>query len=348
MPVLGVGGVLELRRELPSPVVVSPAAVRPHINAIDVSLEDGFWTGDKVFVWGPRGLPLDVDGDGRPDLRGGFGMFFGSALGLYGPRAARLLSGASKWFGPEPPFQTPADQPNLEGAEVYLFRDSLDRLAFYTTLEGSLSGDQEDRLSIFPVDFGLLLIAPVGSTGYRERLSTAFPDLRAYRFPPGESERRVEHITSALPAEPTGDADDRPWRFIAEMEDWELELNATELDTTGLGQRFGESTRAMVTGGGSINFFINRFENSTEADSTFVARLLTLLDKGCKAEATFSLTRPITQGDYRPGSRRLPQTSSSYKAELLFTRNAINTRADDLIRGSARFVTVGRIKLSLS
>jgi hypothetical protein len=347
MPVLGVGGVLELRRELPTAVAVSPAAVRTHVSAIDLS-EDGFWTGDAVYVWGPRGLPFDLNGDGKPDLRGGFGVFFGSSLGLYGARAARLVSGASKWFGPEAPFQTPPDQPNLQGTELYVFRDSLDRLSFYTTLDAALAGDTDDRLAIFPVDFGLLLIAPVGSSGYQNRLAAAHPALTAYRFPEGDSEQRLEQISTAALPEPTGDDDNRPWRFIAEMEDWELELNATEIDTTGLGQRFGESTRAMVTGGGSINFFINRFENHDETDFTFVARLLTLLDKGCKAEATFTLTRAATQGNYQPGFRRLPQTSSSYKAELLFTRNAINTRADDLIRGSARFVTVGRIKLSLS
>jgi hypothetical protein len=347
MPVLGTGGVLELRRELPSAVAVSPAAVRSHVNAIDVS-EDGFWTGDAVWIWGPRGLPLDLNNDGRPDLRGGFGMFFGSSLGLYGARAARLQSGASKWFGPEPPFQTPADQPNLTGTQLFIFRDTLDRISFYTTLDAALDGDTEGRLAIYPVDFGLMLIAPAGSSGFQQRLAPAYPELAAYRFPEGDSERRLEQITTAALPEPTGDDDTRPWRFIAEMDEWELELSATEIDTSALGQRFGESTRAMVTGGGRINFFINRFETEREIDATFVARLLMVLDKGCKAEAIFSLTRPAPDQQYRPGYTRLPQTGSSYKAELMFTRNAVNTRADDVIRGTASFVTVGRIKLALS
>jgi hypothetical protein len=347
MPVLGVGGVLELRRELPNAVAVSPAAVRTHVNAIDLS-EDGFWTGDAVWVWGPRGLPFDLNNDGRPDLRGGFGMFFGSALGLYGARAARLQSGASKWFGPEPPFQTPADQPNLTGAQLFVFRDSLDRLSFYRTLADALDGEPEERLPVYPADFGLLLIAPAGGPGYQERLAPAYPDLAAYRFPEGDSEQRLEQITTAALPEPAGDDDTRPWRFLAEMDEWELELNAAEVDTTALGQRFGESTRALVTGGGRINFFINRFETEYETDATFVARLLTLLDKGCKAEATFKLTRPSPKHEYRAGYSRLPQTGSAYKAELMFTRNSVSTRADDVIRGSANFVTVGRIKLALS
>lgn len=346
MPVLGVGGVMELRRELPPAVVVSPAAVRSHVNTLDIT-EDGFWIGDPVWVWGPRGLPFDLDDDGRPDLRGGFGMFFGSELGLYGARAARLQSGASKWFGTEAPFQTPPGQAITEGTQLFIFRDSLDRISFYRTLDDALDGDPEKRLKIFPVDFGLLLLTPVGSTGYQERLSPALTELRSYRFPEGVSELRLEQIATVTP-EPTGDNDDRPWRFLAEMDEWSLELSSSEIDTTALGQRFGESVRALVTGGGEMNFYMNRFENAREIDGTYVSRLLTLLDKGCKVEATFSLAPAADEHTYKPGYRRLPQQFASYKAELILTRNSISTRADDLIRGSAMFVTVGRIKLALS
>lgn len=347
MPVLGVGGVVEFRRELPSSVVVSPAAVRSHVDSLDIT-EDGFWIGDQVWVWGPRGLPFDLNNDGRPDLQGGFGMFFGSALGLYGARAARLQSGASKWFGTEAPFQTPPIQANTEGAELFIFRDTLDRISFYRTLDEALDGDPEQRLTIFPVDFGALLITPVGASGYRDRLAPALPQLRGLQFPENVTELRLEHITTAVLPEPTGDDDDRPWRFLAEMDEWSLEMSSSEVDTTSLGQRFGESVRALVTGGGEMNFYINRFETETEIDATYISRLLTLLDKGCKVEAKFSLAPAASEHTYRPGYRRLPQQHGSYMAELLITRNSINTRADDLIRGSAMFVTVGRIKLALS
>lgn len=347
MPVLGAGGVLELRRELPAPVAISPSAVRAHANAADLT-EDGYWTGDAVWVWGPLGLPFDLNGDGRPDLRGGFGMFFGSVLGIYGPRAARLQSGASKWFGTEPPFQTPTIAGLVDGLELFIFRDNLDRISFYHTLEEALEGAPEARLEFFPVDFGLLLIAPVGSDGYQTRLAATYADLANYRFPEGDNEQRLDQISAALPPEPTGEADTRPWKFVAEMDEWELELSSSEIDTTALGQRFGESTRALVTGGGRLNFFINRFENGNATDATFIARLLTLLDKGCKAEAIFHLTTQAVSDPYQPGDRRLSQGNTAYRAELLLTRNAINTRADDLIRGTANFVTVGRIKLTLS
>lgn len=347
MPVLGAGGVLELRRELPAPVAISYSAVRAHVNAVDLT-EDGYWTGDSVWVWGPLGLPFDLNGDGRPDLRGGFGMFFGSALGLYGPRAARLQSGASKWFGTEAPFQTPVIEGLVDGIELFIFRDNLDRISFYLTLDDALEGAPETRLAFFPVDFRLLLIAPVGAAGYESRLAATYADLATYLFPEGDSEQRLDQISSSLPPEPTGDADNRPWKFVAEMDEWELELSSSEIDTTALGQRFGESTRALVTGGGRLNFFMNRFEKGNATDATFLARLLTLLDKGSKAEAIFHLTTQAVSEPYQIGDRRRPQGNTSYRAELILTRNAINTRADDLIRGTANFVTVGRIKLTLS
>jgi hypothetical protein len=347
MPVLGAGGVLELRRELPPPVVVSPDAVRLHVNAFDLS-EDGYWTGDKVWIWGPKGLPFDFDGDGRPDVIGGFGMFFGSKLGLYGPRAARLTSGASKWFGPEAPFQSPPRDNLTDRLELYIFRDSLDRISFYLDLEDALEGGAQGRLVPFPVDFGLILIAPAGATGYQQRLEPAYPALTAFRFDPGDTERRVEQITDAVIPEPVGDDNDRPWYFIAEMEDWALELSAKEVDTTSLGEAFGESTRALITGGGTANFFLNRYENGPQRDATFLARLMILLEQGCKAEASFRVTTAAPEYELKTAQRRLPRSDVFYKAELILTKNAVNTRADDLIRGTANFVTVGRVKLVIS
>lgn len=347
MPVLGSGGVLELRRELPPAVVVSPGAVRDHVDSLDISA-DGYWTGDKVFVWGPRGVPFDLNEDGRPDLIGGFGMFFGSRLALFGARAARLQSGNSPWFGPEPPFQTPEDDSRLDRAELFVYRDSLDRLSFYRTLDGALDGESAGRLRIYPVDFRLMLLAPAGASGYQDRLAPTYPELAAYQFPENVTDLPLEKVSTAAEPEPTGDASDRSWVFVAEMDEWNLELSAKEVDTTGLGEGFGESTRALITGGGSMNFYLNRYQRGNEVDATFIARLLTLLEQGCNAEANFIIASKKPRYELQAEQVRLPRNDVSYKATLILTANAVDTRADDLIRGSARFVTVGRIKLSIS
>ena len=346
MPVLGAGGVLEFRRELPEPVLLSPDATVLHVNSLDVSNE-GFWTGDKVWVWGPRGLPFDLNGDGLPDVQGGWGMFFGSKYGLYGPRKTRLTSGASKWFGSEPPFKTDPVPGQVDRTELYIYRDELDRVSFYTTFADALRGELSPRLQIFPVDFRFLLLAPAGSSGYQERLEPVYPEIASYRHPIGQTETRLSTVSTAALPEPTGYDADRPWTFIGEMDEWSLELDASSIDTTGLGDRFGENTRALVTGGGQVDFYVNRYQSSTESDSTFLARLLMTLEEASKAEAIFNLTTKASTKTTTNVGKRLPISDVAYRTQIILVNCVTNTAADDLIRGSARFVTVGRIRLDI-
>lgn len=344
MPVLGVGGVVELRRELPPPIVIGAETARHHVDGLEIS-ENGYWGGDKIWIWGPKGLPFDLNRDGRPDTTGGFGMFFGSRYGLYGSRAARLTSGASKWFGSEPPFQTQVLPGIQKGAELFISRDSLDRISFYLTLEAALDASPANKLKIFPVDFDKLLLAPVGSTGYRERLQPAYSDVAAFRFEQNESEALLTKITDKAVPEPIGDEDDRPWRFVGQMDEWSLELSSSEVDTTALGQGFNEGTRALVSGGGRLSFFVDRLMNDQSADTAFLARLLILLEQGCKAEASFKLAPSSSSLDSEESYGKMHAADLSYRAELLLVRTAVDTRFDDAIRGGADFVTIGRIKL---
>lgn len=347
MPVLGNGGVIELRRELPEPTLVGTSAVAFHANAITVNGE-GFWTGDKVWVWGPLGLPFDLNGDGDPDFAGGWGMFFGSKYLLYGPRKARLKSGTSKWFGlsSEKPFARTT--PGVDRTELFVYRDELDRLSFYRTFNGALAGSVADRLPIFNVDFRFLLLAPEGSAGYQQRLEPAYPALSRYRLPNDASEIPLARVTTAAIPEPTGYDDTRPWCFVGEMESWSLELDSSNIDTTSLGERFGESTRALITGGGQMNFFVNRYQQGAEVDAMFLARLLITLEQGSKAEASFKVTSKRSLPTGNPNSRRMPISTVSYRAELMLVNAVTDTSADDVIRGSARFVTVGRVRLNIS
>ena len=348
MPVLGAGGVLELRRELPPPTLVSVDAVAVSANALDFAT-DGFWTGDKVWVWGPRGLPFDLNGDDLPDVTGGWGMFFGSRWLLYGERKRRLSDGTKKWFGTEDPFRRPAIDGVTDRLELFVYRDELDRLSFYRTFAEALTGSPENRIELYAVDFRFLLIAPAGSSGYQERLAAAYPELGSYRMELDRTEIRLDQVTTAPEAEPIGAGDDRPWSFVLEVEDWSLELDAADIDTTALGERFGESTRARVTGGGTLNYFVNRSQSSLEEiDATGLARLLITLEQGSTAEAIFNVTHRRENANWQPGYQRLPTANLSYKAPILLVSTVTNTAADDVIRGSARFVTVGRIRLDIN
>lgn len=347
MPVLGVGGVLELRRELPDPVLVSPEGVAPSTNVIDVGT-DGFWTGDQVWVWGPVGLPFDLNNDELPDVRGGWGMFYGSKYLLYGARKTRLSTGASKWFGAEAPFRAPDIEGLVDRTELFVYKDELDRLAFYRTFNEALAGDPTNRLKFYAVDFRFLLVAPVGSTGYQERIAPVYPELVEYQFPQDLPHIPLLRVTTAAVPEPDGIDDDRPWNFVAEMEDWSLELDANSVEITALGERFGESTRALVTGGGQLDFYVSRSTNTDEADATALARLLITLEKGSKAEAVFHVTNKdgLQHQSSYPNDRQ--KSSVSYHSSILLVTAVTNTSADDVIRGSARFVTVGRVRLTIN
>ena len=128
------------------------------------------------------------------------------------------------------------------------------------------------------------------------------------------------------------------WFVQGELVEWTLELNAADLDTTSIGDKFGESVKALVTGGGTMDFLVERYDR-TSHDPTDLMKLLLLTTQGSKAQADFYMYEDRAGGeDYIPGDLY-------YTTELLITNVAINTRAAELIAGSISFVTIGEIDL---
>ena len=72
MAVLGVNGIVRLRREAPDPLVLPQVAMRPDIDVFLVRNQD-YWNGDEVRLFSPDGLPLSTDA-----LPNGVGCYFGS------------------------------------------------------------------------------------------------------------------------------------------------------------------------------------------------------------------------------------------------------------------------------
>jgi hypothetical protein len=128
------------------------------------------------------------------------------------------------------------------------------------------------------------------------------------------------------------------------MSEWSLNLTAQEVDTTAVGEKFGDSVKSVVTGGGSIDFLVSRRKTLDQtgapmADSTSLMRLLLLSEKGCKADAEFWMI------DGQEDRDTLLPGDLFYQTQVLVTSIAINTRATDIIAGSLNFVTVGEIRL---
>lgn len=135
---------------------------------------------------------------------------------------------------------------------------------------------------------------------------------------------------------------DGPWLTQANLRNWSLNLTASEVDTTSVGEKFGDAVKSIVNGGGSFDFLVDRKEVEGGSDSTALMQLLLLTQKGCKSEAEFWMMANMQE--YAPN---LLSGDLYYATEILITSCAVNVRPDDVIAGSANFVTVGEIALRI-
>jgi hypothetical protein len=134
---------------------------------------------------------------------------------------------------------------------------------------------------------------------------------------------------------------DNDWLVLCDMQKWTLNTEAASVDQTGLGARFGESVKTLLTGGGDLEFFADRRSRNGAADTTMLLNLLLMVERGCKAEARFWM---LCDRQERANSELLPG-DLYYQAEILILGTSIQTAAAELITGSARFVTTGTIQL---
>jgi hypothetical protein len=130
-----------------------------------------------------------------------------------------------------------------------------------------------------------------------------------------------------------------PWAIQGYITNWSLQLTAGEIDTTAVGEKFGDAVKSVVTGGGTMDFIVEREENIR--DSTDLMRLLLMTENGCECDAEFWMI------DNRAAAGELLPGGLYYSTSILITANAINTRVDEIITGSANFVTVKTVSLKI-
>jgi hypothetical protein len=133
------------------------------------------------------------------------------------------------------------------------------------------------------------------------------------------------------------------WLSVCNLSRWTLNTEAASVDQTGLGARFGESLKTLLTGGGDLDYFVNRRIKSGTADPTMLLNLLLMFERGCVAEARFWMIedRPTNANvELLPGDLY-------YEAKLLVVGTSVQTAVAELISGSARFITTGPIRLKV-
>ena len=224
------------------------------------------------------------------------------------------------------------------------------------------------------LDFDFIVINPAGSAEYQNALTKCFGEIGEYIFNDiaeddgtPDPNRAVDSICADPPlylkppagsaefdnadVQPRGEVNTGPhplWTVLCEVKEWSLELDAPSVDTTGVGEKFGEAVKSLVTGGGSADFFIDRkcFGNGVDNGLYMMQLLLMTQMEGCKAKAKFfMLDRTVDGETCEPNCAGELPGSLWYETEILVTRNAVNLRPTELVAGTANFVTTGEIRL---
>jgi hypothetical protein len=353
MAVLGIGGRLLLRREAPKAIVVSPNKVHLESNSLAVDDRD-FWTGDLVTINSDRGVPF-LNTSNIPQCPDGCATYFGSDWYLASNRS-HIGNGQQTFYKTSDTASFYTKTPVSNSATYYVYRDQLDRLSFYTTHAASLQGSRNQRVPLTRVDWGAMIIAPSGTTDYDNLVLTCAGDIGDYRFSDVQDEITLDSICDYAPdyqspiagvneydnaeVQPRERIPEPMWQVMGNLRGWTLDLNANSVDVTAVGEKFGESVKSLVTGGGNIDFEIDRKARGIkEADTNMLLQLLTMTEKGCAAEAQFWM---INRTNAEAG---LLAGDLYYFTKLLITNVAINLRPADIVAGTANFVTTGSIAL---
>lgn len=359
MAILGHGGRLELKREPPEAVVISSEALHLASNSLHIT-NPAYWNGDPVTLVSDLGLPMAL-ADDRPACPDGYAMYGGSdwQRPVHKPD---LEDDDSPFYleDDNAPFYVDESMVgDFSSTNLFIYRDQLDRVSFYADRAQALRGAPQDRIPLYRVDFGHLILAPFGTVDYQNALLVCAGDIGDYRSGDGFDAVTLKSICEYAPdyespapaaedyqnAEliPQSSIDGLDWIIQAHLREWTLNLSAPEVDTTSVGELFGDAVKSLVTGGGTMDFIIDRADfGANHQDSTALLALLLLTEKGCKASAQFWMLsdRPETDSHLLAGQLY-------YETQLMITSNAINTRADDIIAGSLNFVTVGEIALRM-
>ena len=256
-------------------------------------------------------------------------------------------------------------------SDYFIHIDELGRVSFYYTRAEALEGEASKALKLVHLDMPTVVQAD-GTGNYSNATWTCaveknnFSYIGANIWEPttGRSICEYEPYYEDWPGEkpepdaldyensdisPRSEKQQSPYfELVCSLKNWELQLNAPEVDTTSVSEKFGSAVKSVVSGGGSAEFFIDKdvFDEDHTNGLTLLQMLL-MTDSGYKAKAKFHmLSRPKT--DTRGYKDPHPAGDLFYESEVLITQTAVNVRPEELVVGTAQFVTTGRIALKES
>ena len=381
MPVLGNGGRVLLKRPVPAKCELSYEDFRPECDSFIFNCP-GWLNGDLVCV---DKLPISIDG--YPNLVSGYASYQESKY-FVGPNRDHILNNKDAFYKNDPSECYPAGQcqddanfyvkngvGDIPGADengggcYWLHIDDFGKAQLYTDKCSAISGCGTP-VSLADVWFDEPIeIFPYGEADYANArwdcdFDACYRETGDYVMSDVQDELTDVSICESAPAfdfpiagtSDYGDADvlPRPYKdwptpqALCGIREYSLTLDAPSIDTTIVGEKFGEAVKSLVSGGGTFEFFIDRncFGDDVEDASWELMNLLFTTEGGCsgqpiETEAWFY----VMEGHGCEGCFPPIGGSLYYRANILITQTAVNVRPTELVVGTATFVTTGPIKL---
>lgn len=377
MAVLGLGGVLDISREIPEALALSPARLNVGGAVTTISLTNrGYWSGDRVIIASSLGVPFDLNGDGYAECPDGHAIYRGSIwdTGISRSFYTGNLTDGSPFYkesvgsftigtqsgddivtqAGDPIVGNTAAQGDADfwynnttntgltpQANAYISRDELDRIRFWATEAGAYALKGTEKV-ISKVKCGNFVIAYYDNTAqYTSAINTSATALNNIKL------KQSEEILDKVVAVPSGfyaicDEANRDWEFQCDLQQWALNVDAQSLDITSIGETFGEQIKSLVRGAGRLEFQADNRVTVNEQDSLALLRLVLMTQNQCNTKAKFYLYK----GRQESGSQ--VDGSVYYECDILLTNTSINTRFDEVIAGTADFVATSEIKIRVT
>jgi hypothetical protein len=234
MAVLGTNGKIVLSRSAPAPVAVNVTALNQDKNIISLTTT-GFRSGDLVEVSSTNNWPnANLYSDPLiPSYANIFDYQDYAEMVGYGTAYPAGLLRPFRWLSTEN-----NDVLTTEDGNVFAVQSDADITPYRNRLYVHV--DALNRLSFYRTRAAAL--AGVNDVTREDIDQSDFA-----LDPSGQIELRLVN----------------EWKLEACLQSWSLNLNASEIDTTGLGDQFFDGVKSLVQGGGTFDFFIEREERDT-------------------------------------------------------------------------------------
>ena len=381
MPVLGSGGRVLFQRPTPQKCELTYDEYRADCDSFIFNCP-GWWNGDLICV---DKLPIIIDG--YPVFTEGYASYQESKY-FVGPNRDHIANDKDAFYKNAPnecyPDSKCEDDANfyckkgvgdVPGEEetgqgcYYVHIDEFGYIRFYDSKCNAISGCGR------PIELANtwfdepITIYPYGESDYQNAhwdcdFDACYQQTGDYVMSDVQDEETDVSICASAPyfdfpvpgTSDYGNADvlPRPYKewpnpqALCGIREYSLTLDAPSIDTTIVGEKFGEAVKSLVSGGGSFEFFIDRtcLGDEVEDSSWMMMNLLFQTEGGCSGqpiatEAWFNVMEGNGCNDCFPPIGG----ALYYRTSILITQTAINVRPTELVVGTAEFITTGPIKL---